>query len=44
MKEPDPLGDFNKLLLKKRLEEIVTIPVALYFPAVIVWPRPANTR
>jgi hypothetical protein len=36
MKEPDPLGDFNKLLLKKRLEEIVTIPAALYFPAVIV--------
>jgi hypothetical protein len=36
MKEPDPLGDFNKLLLRKKPEEIVTIPAALYFPAVIV--------
>ena len=36
MREPDQLGDFNKLLLRKKLEEIVTIPAALYFPAVIV--------
>ena len=36
MKEPDPLGDFKKLLLRKRLEEIVAIPATLYFPAGIV--------
>jgi hypothetical protein len=36
MKEPDPLGDFKKLLLRKRLEEIVAIPTTLYFPAGIV--------
>jgi hypothetical protein len=36
MKELDPLGDFKKLLLQKKLEEIVAIPATLYFPAVIV--------
>jgi hypothetical protein len=30
MKEPDPLGDFKKLLLRKKLEEIVAMPATLY--------------
>jgi hypothetical protein len=36
MKKPHPLGDFKKLLLRKKLEEIVAIPATLYFPASIV--------
>ena len=36
MKEPDPLGDFKKLLLRKKLEEIVAMPATLYFPTGIV--------
>ena len=36
MKEPDPLGDFKKLLLRKKLEEIVAMPATLYFPSGIV--------
>ena len=36
MKEPDPLGDFKKLFLRKKLEEIVVIPATLYFPSAIV--------
>src|SRR5258705_4930625 len=36
MKEPDPLGDFKKLLLRKNLEEIVAMPAILYFPTGIV--------
>ena len=33
---PDPMGDFKKLFLRKKLEEIVVIPATLYFPSAIV--------
>jgi hypothetical protein len=36
MKEPDPLGDFKKLFLRKKLEEIVVLPATFYFPSGIV--------
>ena len=36
MKESDPLGDFKKLLLRKKLEEIVAMPATLYLPTGIV--------
>jgi len=36
MKEPDPLGDFKKVLLRTKLEEIVAMPATLYFPTGIV--------